>query len=177
MDPQKGIDIALKGIAYCEDLPWQAIILGTGDPAVEEMARELEAKYPKRVRSVIDFDNKLAHQLYAGADLFMMPSRYEPCGLSQMIAMRYGCVPIARETGGLANTIRHVSRKVNGGTGFLFKEPYPSVFASTLTRALLLHQKPDIWNQIQINGMEMDFSWENSARKYIEVYRELIDKD
>lgn len=176
MDPQKGIDIALKGIAYCEDLPWQAIILGTGDPTVEEMARELEAKYPKRVRSVIDYDNKLAHQLYAGADIFMMPSRYEPCGLSQMIAMRYGCVPIARATGGLVNTIHHVSRKVNGGTGFLFKPPFPSVFATTLNRAILLHQKPKIWQQIQLNGMKMDFSWENSARKYIEVYKELIEK-
>lgn len=174
MDPQKGIDIALKGLAYCEDLPWQAIILGTGTPAIEEMARELELKYPERVRSVIDFDNKLAHQLYAGADLFLMPSRYEPCGLSQMISMRYGCVPIARKTGGLANTIQHISRRVDGGTGFLFLKPYPSVFADTLKRALRYFQKPALWGQIQLNGMQVDFSWETSAQKYIDLYTELI---
>ena len=174
MDPQKGIDIALRGLDYCADLPWQAIILGTGDPVVEDMARELELKYPQRVRSIIDFDSELAPQLYAGADIFMMPSRYEPCGLSQMIAMRYGCVPIARATGGLANTISHVSHSVNGGTGFLFKKPYPSVFAKVMKRAIRLFPKKEIWRQIQLNGMHIDFSWENSANKYIEVYKEMI---
>jgi starch synthase len=177
MDPQKGIDIALRGLAYCEDLPWQAIILGTGTPYVEDMALELEANYPQRVRSVIDFDKKLAHQLYAGADMFLMPSRYEPCGLSQMIAMRYGCVPIARATGGLVDTIHHVSRSVNGGTGFLFLKPYPSVFASTLKRAIHRFHHPEDWRQIQLNGMQQDFSWENSARKYVELYVRLRNKN
>lgn len=177
MDPQKGIDIALKGLAYCDDLPWQAIILGTGTPYVEDMARELEATFPQRVRSVIDFDNTLAHQLYAGADMFLMPSRYEPCGLSQMIAMRYGCVPIARATGGLADTIQHVSRSVNGGTGFLFQKPYPSVFAGTLKRAISRFKRPEDWRQIQVNGMQQDFSWENSARKYVELYVRLRNKN
>jgi starch synthase len=175
MDPQKGIDIALRGLEQCEALPWQAIILGTGMPYVEDMARALEDKYPQRVRSVIDFDNKLAHQLYAGADIFLMPSRYEPCGLSQMIAMRYGCVPIARATGGLANTIQHISRRVDGGTGFLFVKPYPSVFAYTLKRATRLFQKPTVWKQIQLNGMQVDFSWEKSAQGYIDLYTNLIN--
>ena len=174
MDPQKGIDIALKGLTYCENHPWQAIILGTGTPFVEDMARELESKYPDRVRSVIDYDNKLAHQLYAGADIFLMPSRYEPCGLSQMISMRYGCVPLARATGGLADTIQHVSRTVNGGTGFLFSRPYPSVFAQTLKRALSYFHKPNQWTEIQLNGMQINFSWENSAQKYIDLYQDLI---
>jgi len=174
MDPQKGIDIVLKGLKYCEDVPWQAIILGTGNPVVEDMARDLEAAYPDRVRTIIDFDGKLAHQLYAGADMFMMPSRYEPCGLSQMISMRYGCVPIARATGGLADTIKHISHKVNGGTGFLFTKPYPSVFANTLKRAVRLFQNPEIWRQIQLNGMKIDFSWDKSAQKYITMYQELI---
>ena len=175
MDPQKGIDIAIKGLRYCDDLPWQAIILGTGNPVVENMARSLEADYPDRVRSVIKFDSTLAHQLYASADIFMMPSRYEPCGLSQMISMRYGCVPIARATGGLVDTIQHVSHKVNGGTGFLFDRPYPSVFASVLKRALHLCHQPEIWRQIQLNGMQIDFSWEKSARRYIDVYKDLIN--
>lgn len=174
MDPQKGIDIVLKGLRYCEDLPWQAILLGTGDPTVEKMARDLEERYPERVRSVIDFDGQLAHQLYAGADMFMMPSRYEPCGLSQMIAMRYGCVPIARATGGLVDTIQQISRNIDHGTGFLFDKPYPSVFAKTLKRAIRLYHQPEIWQQIQLNGMNQDFSWEKSARKYVDLYFELL---
>ena len=175
MDPQKGIDIALKGLKYCEDVPWQAILLGTGNPTVEQMAIDLEKTYPDRVRAIIDFDSKLAHRLYAGADIFMMPSRYEPCGLSQMISMRYGCVPIARATGGLADTITHISRNIDGGTGFLFEKPYPSVFANTLKRALRNFQDKERWSQIQINGMKIDFSWEKSAQKYIETYNNMIN--
>ncbi len=174
MDPQKGIDIALKGLKLLKDIPWQAIILGTGNPHIEKMAQDLETAFPNRVRSTIAFDNKLAHQLYAGADIFLMPSRYEPCGLSQMIAMRYGCVPIARATGGLVNTITHVSRRVNSGTGFLFSRPYPSIFARTLKRVLRFYQNQTLWKQIQHNGMTMDFSWEKSAQKYIAVYQNLI---
>ena len=174
MDPQKGIDIALKGLRYCDDQPWQAVILGTGDPRVEAMARELTEEYPDRVRSVIGFDNQLAHRLYASADLFMMPSRYEPCGLSQMIAMRYGCVPIARATGGLVDTIEHISHSVNGGTGFLFEKPYPSSFARTLNRALRMFRDPEAWRRIQRNGMQKDYSWEKSALEYIAVYKDLM---
>jgi starch synthase len=173
MDPQKGIDIALRGFKHLEDLPWQAIILGTGSPLIEDMAKELEKQYPDRVRSVIDFDNALAHQLYAGADIFLMPSRYEPCGLSQMIAMRYGCIPVARATGGLVDTIKHISRNPENGTGYLFKRPYPTAFASTLRRAISHFQKPGFWHQLQQNGMSIDFSWENSARDYIQVYKDM----
>lgn len=175
MDPQKGIDIALRGLRHCDNLPWQAILLGTGNPLVEEMAKKLEADYPDRVRAVIDFDSRLAHQLYASADMFMMPSRYEPCGLSQMIAMRYGCVPIARATGGLVDTIQHISHSVNGGTGFLFDRPYPSVFAHTLLRAIRLFAHKEKWHRVQLNGMMVDYSWEKSAHKYIETYQELLN--
>jgi starch synthase len=176
MEPQKGIDIALKGLNYCLDEPWQAIILGTGNPVVEDMARDLEKDHPNRVRSVIDFDSKLAHQLYAGGDIFMMPSRYEPCGLSQMIAMRYGCIPVARATGGLVNTVVHVSHTIQGATGFLFQDPYPSVFARTLKRALKYYHQPEAWQQLQENGMAIDFSWDASARKYIAAFKSLISQ-
>lgn len=174
MDPQKGIDIALRGLQYCEDEKWQAIILGTGISYVEEMALQLEADFSDRVRSIIKFDSKLAHQLYAGADIFMMPSRYEPCGLSQLISMRYGCVPIARATGGLADTIQYFSRKPKGSTGILFNKPYPSSFAASLKHMCRLYKRPAIWTQIQINGMQSDFSWNQSARKYVAVYQELL---
>ena len=176
MDPQKGIDIALRGLQYCQNDDWQAIILGTGIPAVEEMASHLELAFPDRLRSVIAFDGKLAHQLYAGADIFMMPSRYEPCGLSQLISMRYGCVPIARATGGLADTIRYSPHNPQKSTGFLFKKPYPSAFAKTLKRMFKLYEQPEVWRQIQLNGMASDFSWEQSARKYVAVYEELLQE-
>ena len=177
MDPQKGIDIALRGLKYLKDLQWQAIILGTGIPFIEEMAKQLESQFPDRVRSIIDFNSNLAHQLYAGADIFMMPSRYEPCGLSQMISMRYGCVPVARSTGGLADTINHVSHTINGGTGFLFNKPYPSSFASELRRAMNYYQKAASWSQIQLNGMKINFSWEVSAKRYIEVYKQMVNEN
>ncbi len=176
MDPQKGIDIALNGLRQMADIPWQAVILGTGIPYVEGMARGLENEFPDRVRSVINFDSELAHQLYAGADIFMMPSRYEPCGLSQIIAMRYGCVPVARATGGLVDTISHISRRVDGGTGFLFDRPYPSVFAAALKRAFRYYQRPESWHRIQRNGMQTNFSWTQSARKYIAVYEDLMSE-
>jgi starch synthase len=176
MDPQKGIDIALRGLRHCVDIPWQAIILGTGIPYVEEMAGELEHQFPERVRSIIDFDNRLAHQLYAGADIFMMPSRYEPCGLSQMISMRYGCVPVARATGGLFDTIQHISRSVDGGNGFLFEKPYPSSFVTALKRAIKHYQQPKKWEQIQSNGMQTQFSWEKSAYRYTEVFQDLVSQ-
>lgn len=177
MDAQKGFDIAIKGLGYLQNESWQAVFLGTGDPIIEGMTRGLEAKFPDRVRSLIKFDSTLARQLYASTDIFMMPSRYEPCGLSQMIAMRYGCVPIARATGGLVNTIKHVSKSVSSGTGFLFHQPYPSAFSRILSRALHLYLKPQQWRQIQINGMKMDFSWETSAQKYIDVYQELLSSE
>jgi len=174
MDPQKGIDIALRGLHRCEKENWQAIILGTGVPYLEQMALELETAFPDRVRSIIKFDGTLAHQLYAGADIFMMPSRYEPCGLSQLISMRYGCVPFARATGGLADTIHYASRKPERSTGILFTKSYPSSFATALKRMCRLYERSEIWTQIQMNGMRSDYSWETSARKYVAVYQELL---
>lgn len=176
MDPQKGIDITLRGLEKFKQQAWQAIILGTGDPEIEALARRLEVEQPERVRTIIGFDSDLAHQLYAGADIFMMPSRYEPCGLSQMIAMRYGCVPVARATGGLADTIQHISYGINSGTGFLFQQPYPSAFINALSRALRYYQQPANWRHIQRNGMLTDFSWSRSARQYLGVYQDIASQ-
>ncbi len=176
MDHQKGIDIALRGLKQCLDEPWQAILLGTGNPDIENTAIALEKAHPERIKSVIAFDGNLAHQLYAGADIFLMPSRYEPCGLSQMIAMRYGCIPVARATGGLVDTITHISHTVNGGTGFLFKDPYPSRLARAVKRAIHVYQKAEVWQKVQKNGMQMNFSWDASAKKYINEYHHLISQ-
>jgi starch synthase len=175
LDPQKGLDIALQGLEQCQSQPWQVIILGTGDSIVEDLACEFERKYPQRVRTFIEFNNQLAHQLYAGADILLMPSRYEPCGLAQMIAMRYGCVPIAHSTGGLLDTIISVVKDPNLGAGFLFEEDTPSQFSSSLKLAIKCYQEPQKWQQIQHNGMKTDFSWRKSALKYIHEYQALVN--
>ena len=175
MDPQKGLDIALQGLEQCQSQPWQVIILGTGDSIVEDLACEFERKYPQRVRTFIEFNNQLAHQLYAGADILLMPSRYEPCGLAQMIAMRYGCVPLAHSTGGLLDTIISVVKDPNLGAGFLFEEDTPSQFSSSLKLAIKCYQEPQKWQQIQHNGMKTDFSWRKSALKYIHEYQALVN--
>ena len=115
VDPQKGVDIALQALRQMLDQHWQFILLGSSDPALEEAARRLQVDYPERVRALIRFDAKLSRLIYGGADMFLMPSRYEPCGLAQMIAMRYGCVPVVHATGGLKDTVQE------GKTGFLFQ--------------------------------------------------------
>jgi starch synthase len=122
------------------------------------------------VATTIGFDERLAHQIEAGADLFLMPSRYEPCGLNQMYSLRYGTLPIVRATGGLEDTVIDVSRP--GGNGFTFRENSPAALVSAVQRALALYRKPNDWKQIQQTGMKIDFSWDASAREYVKVYEE-----
>jgi starch synthase len=170
MDYQKGIDIAASALASLTDIPWQAVILGTGHYELEANIRTLEQNMPRRVRAIIRFDLTLSRHIYAGSDLLLMPSRYEPCGLAQMIAMRYGCIPLGRATGGLKDTI--VDHPENG-TGFLFSETTPEGMARTVRRALAAYNEPDKWQAIQRRGMVADFSWPRSAEQYIQLYREL----
>jgi starch synthase len=172
MDRQKGIDLAVEGLLRIQHLPWQAILLGTGDPSLELACRELAAQMPTRVRAAIRFDANLSRRLYAGGDILLMPSRYEPCGLAQMIAMRYGCVPVARATGGLKDTIIDAIDDENG-TGFLFGEVSADAFAGTLQRALSVFEFTPRWQAIQRRAMNQDFSWERSAAKYKKIYLEL----
>ncbi len=176
MDPQKGVDLILKSLHLIPDLDWQAIILGTGDPALEAEARQMENDFPDRVRAVVRFDNRLAHMMYAGADILMMPSRYEPCGLTQMIAMRYGCVPVGRATGGLRDTIQDFSES-STSTGFLFEEATVENFIETLRKALYTYSDPHTWQGIQTRGMSQDHSWRRSAISYATVYHNLRIKD
>jgi len=168
MESQKGIDVLLDSLRKLSDIPWQAVILGTGDPELEKSARKLSEDFPKRVRIEAKYDAKLARQIYAGADIFLMPSRYEPCGLSQMIAMRYGCVPVVRAVGGLHDTV------TDGETGFVFIKPRIKDFVAAIHRALAKFDDKDVWRSMQENGMRQDFSWQNSALKYFELYKRLI---
>jgi starch synthase len=176
MDQQKGIDIVLKGLKKCILTNWQAIILGTGNPEIEKMAADLAEQFPIRIKIVNKFDAKLAHQLYAGSDIFLMPSRYEPCGLSQMIAMKYGTVPVARNTGGLADTITDYFEAPEIATGFLFQTAEVNSFSIVLKKALKVYLDKKKWVNLQRNGMSKDFSWIASAAAYINLYKSLTNR-
>ena len=173
MDHQKGIDLVPPSLRDLKGQPWQAVILGTGDTAIESAVRRLEKDFPERVRAVIRFDNPLSHRIYAGADMLVIPSRYEPSGLTQMIAMRYGCIPVARSTGGLRDSIQDYSPDQTG-TGFLFSQATARALKTALERALGVYSQPSIWQSMQYNSMLMDFSWQVSARKYLQLYQSMI---
>lgn len=174
MDNQKGVDLAIEGLRKALDLPWQAVFLGTGSALLESAARSMESEHPDRFRAVIRFDTALSRRLYAGGDMLLMPSRYEPCGLAQMIAMRYGCVPVARATGGLIDSIRD-SRPGSPGTGFLFSDTSGGGLEAALNRAFQAYQNADAWQAIQKNGMEQDFSWTRSAIEYAKIYHQMSE--
>jgi starch synthase len=178
MEYQKGVDLALNALRqmdlpeYGSHPPWQAIILGTGTPSLEESAHRMQVDYPNQVRAVITYNGALSRRIYGAADALLIPSRYEPCGLTQMIAMRYGCVPIARATGGLKDTIRHFTDRK--GCGFLFSDSSPEALSGTIRDALQLYQDQKTWQKLQREGMLQDFSWERSARAYMSLYRSLV---
>lgn len=176
MDQQKGVDLVVEALPEVIRARWQAILLGTGDPKLEEACRRLGQKYPQRIRAAIRFDSQLARRMYAGGDILLMPSRYEPCGLAQMMAMRYGCVPLARATGGLQDTIIDADASRESGTGFLFEPATSIALAKTLRRAFEVFRDREPWTAIQERGMRQDFSWENSAWQYADLYRELLGK-
>src|SRR5689334_2806083 len=170
MDQAKGIDIALKGLRLMTKQDWQLVILGAGDPTLEATAKKLQADLPGRVCVETRYDAKLARQIYGGSDIFLMPSRYEPCGLSQMIAMCYGSVPLVRAVGGLHDTV------TDSETGFVFVDAKVKSFNDTLRRALNAYPDRTRWIKLQKAGMAQDFSWPNSARKYLELYQKLMNE-
>jgi starch synthase len=173
MDSQKGVDLAAGALAQIADLPWQALLLGTGDPGLEEMCRQLESDLPDRVRSVIRFDAALSRRMYAGGDMLLMPSRYEPCGLAQMMAMRYGCLPVARATGGLRDTISDAADPAQS-SGFLFEGATADALSATLRRALAAYRDAAAWKSRQVFAMRQDFSWQRSAQAYMQLYLQLV---
>ncbi len=169
MDQAKGIDIALKGLKMLTKLDWQLVLLGAGDAKLEAQARKLQEDLPDRVRVEMRYDAKLARQIYGGADVFLMPSRYEPCGISQMIAMRYGCIPLVRAVGGLHDTVTEME------TGFVFVDAKVKSFNEAVRRMLKLYPDRPRWSEIQKAGMAQDFSWSVSAKKYFELYKKLVE--
>jgi starch synthase len=166
---QKGLDLIRDVIPDLVALGGQIIILGSGWKNFEADFKNAQIKYPQSVAAEMYFDGNLAQTIYAGADIFLMPSGFEPCGLSQIIAMRFGTVPIVRKTGGLADTVK------DGHTGFVFKTYSKNVFLRAIKAAIEVYRNnKKKWHQLQINGMKKDFSWKKSARKYMWLYRKAI---
>ncbi|NWF63839.1 MAG: glycogen synthase [Chloroflexi bacterium] len=168
MDVQKGVDLAFTALKNMKRIDFQAVILGTGDPKLEEAAQALQTLFPDKIKAELRFDAAFARQIYAGADMILMPSRYEPCGLAQMIAMRYGCVPVVRAVGGLKDTV------IPNETGFIFEKAHHMSLVSAIKAAMKILPNREKWETLQRNGMARDFSWEASARKYLNLYRALV---
>ncbi len=168
---QKGFDLVTGAWHDFLQRPLRLVVLGTGEPAVEDGFRHLAGRAPERVGLRLAYDARLAHLILGGADMFLMPSRDEPCGLSQMYAMRYGSVPIVHSAGGLVDTVEPWNAQTREGTGFRFDTPDGTGLMWAVDQALETWREREAWRRLQRNGMLRDFSWERSARAYEQVYR------
>ncbi len=174
---QKGMDVLqdlLPNLLKEKDV--QFILLGSGDEKISQFFTDLATEFPEKAASYIGFDEDLAHLLYAGADLFLMPSHFEPCGLSQLISMRYGTVPVANKTGGLKDTVVEYNVEAQTGNGFLSDFSANESFEDALARALSLYENHEHWGIIKRNGMQLDSSWKRSAEMYAEAYKAIAER-
>jgi starch synthase len=170
---QKGFDL-IEEIA--DDLVKEGtaiVALGAGEPRYETLFRELAAKYPRQVGVKVAYDNTLAHKIEAGADMFLMPSHYEPSGLNQLYSLKYGTVPVVRATGGLDDTIDPWDPRTKKGTGFKFIEYTGEALLRTIHQAMQVYRDQDSWQKLMRNGMSKDFSWKVAAREYVRVYEKV----
>lgn len=174
---QKGLDLLLAVAREIREMPAQLVVLGSGDKAVERQFSVLARKHRDCCAAVIGFDEALAHLIEAGANIFIMPSRYEPCGLNQMYSLHYGTPPVVRATGGLADTVVDCNENTlaaGSANGFVFTQPTPQALLEALGRAVVTWRDRPRWSQLQRNGMGVDFSWNAGARQYRDLYRALI---
>lgn len=169
---QKGADVLVAALQDILQLGFDVVVLGTGEGRFEELLKAAQAAHPDRVAVALRFDDRLARLIYAGSSLFLMPSRWEPCGLGQMIAMRYGTLPVVHATGGLADTVRDASQP--DGNGFVFSPLTPQELVRALQRAKELLAQPEAWQELQRRAVSQDFSWKSSAQRYLELYRWLL---
>jgi starch synthase len=173
---QKGIDLVLECLPEMLTLPLQFFLLGNGNKSFEQQLSLFAETYPDKIAITIGYDEALAHLLEAGADIFLMPSRFEPCGLNQLYSQRYATVPIVRKTGGLADTVVDTLPETlskNTATGFVFNEATSGALMETIKRALIVYSQPKTWKQLQTTGMKKDYSWTKSAKEYMALYEQL----
>jgi starch synthase len=171
---QKGFDLLVQTLDELLGLDLDLVILGNGEPEYEATLRSAEREHPDRIRLSTAFDNDLAHQIQAGCDMFLMPSRFEPCGLTQMYALKYGTVPVVRATGGLADSISEFDLKTGLGNGFVFRDYQPAEMIAAMRRALEVFSDRTAWKRLMANCFAADFSWAVAAARYMDLYRKLI---
>lgn len=171
---QKGLDMVCKRLEWMLSNDIQLVILGSGDSEYEDAIREAANSHPDKMRAIIGFDAALAQRIYAGADFFLMPSEFEPCGLAQMIALRYGTIPIVRATGGLADTVIPFNHETGEGNGVNFRAVDENDMADAIWRAICIYKDKKQFSQIKKNAMSGDYSWKASAEKYIELYKSIV---
>jgi starch synthase len=172
---QKGFDLLAQIMPPLLTQGIQFVLLGVGDQRYHELFQNLAARYPDQVAVFLTFNTELGQRIYAGSDMFLMPSRFEPCGLNQLIAMRYGSIPIVRAVGGLADTVQEYDPRTGEGNGFTFNNYDPWEFFAAIVRSLELFRFKDIWRTLQQRGMQADHSWHASAQRYVEMYRKAIE--
>jgi len=173
LSEQKGVPSIFDALPQLLDRNWQFALLGSGSPDLEEKARKLAENHPERIACFVKYDDVISRVLYASGDIFLMPSLYEPCGLSQMFAMRYGNLPVATATGGLIDSICDYSANPETATGFLYTEKSTAGLVKSLNLALDVFEDQETWQTMQKNAMTTDFCWKTSAMKYLEVYKSL----
>ncbi|MFH1684591.1 MAG: glycogen/starch synthase [Candidatus Margulisiibacteriota bacterium] len=170
LDVQKGFDILAEAMDDIMQLNCQFCLLGTGDPRYHELFNDLKSKHPDKIGLKLGFDAALAERIYAGSDMFLMPSKYEPCGLGQLISFKYGAIPIVRKTGGLADTVHDAK------DGFVFEEYSSAALLEAIKRAIEAYKDKANWKKMQERVMEYDYSWDASAKKYVALYAKALDK-
>jgi starch synthase len=172
LDTQKGLDLVEQAWEGLLERKVQLVLLGTGEEKHMRFFAGVQGHHPEQVSINLEFDDALSRRIYAGSDLFLMPSRYEPCGLGQLIALRYGCIPVVRRTGGLADTVTDPAEDAATANGFTFGEPSPLSLLVAVDRTLDLYRQPQRWLAMVRRGMRQDFSWDRSAQRYLELYRQ-----
>lgn len=176
LDTQKGLDLLTMILDDILSLDVGLVILGTGDASIQKTLKKTARSNPGRVALTVGFDEPLAHRIMAGADMLLIPSRYEPCGLTQMYALKYGTIPVVRATGGLDDTITPFNPQTGKGNGFKFTAYTPKAFLKTLQEAIELFHTSGAWRTLRANGMKKDFSWDRSAHRYLELYSTTLGK-
>ena len=168
---QKGIDLLGETIDRLMAFNVGFVLLGVGEERYQRLFQNFAHRYPERIGVRIAYDNPLAHKIEAGVDIFLMPSRYEPCGLNQIYSLRYGSIPIVRATGGLDDTVKDYVQENGAGNGFKFTEYKTTAFLEKMKEALNVFENREAWSQLMQKAMSEDFSWEISAKKYLELYK------